>query len=226
MESLRRVDAASVANPLRVDIVSDIVCPWCVIGYKQLERAFMLSDLAAEVHWHPFELNPDMSAQGENLREHIAAKYGTTAEESQEARARLTQLGAALGFTFDYRDDMRMMNTFRAHQLLHWAEPEGRGHALKMALFSAYFTERHNLDDPDVLADVAAGIGLDRHEAMAVLTDRRYAEAVRERERFWVSRGITGVPAIIFNQRYLATGAQGVDGYFHILSRLAKEEAA
>ena len=226
MESLRRVDAASADNPLRVDIVSDVVCPWCVIGYKQLERALMLSDLVAEVHWHPFELNPDMGVQGENLREHIAAKYGTTPEESQESRARLTHLGAALGFTFDYSDDMRMVNTFRAHQLLHWAEREGHGHALKMALFAAYFTERCNLDDLGVLVAVAADVGLDRREAMTVLAEGRYAEAVRERERFWAARGITGVPAIVFNQRYLATGAQGVDNYFHILNRLAEEQAA
>lgn len=225
MESLRRVEAASVASPIRIDIVSDVVCPWCVIGYKQLERALILSDLVAEIHWHPFELNPDMGAAGENLRDHLAAKYGTSVEESQDARARLTQLGEALGFTFDYRDDMRLVNTFRAHQLLHWAERESRGQALKMALFAAYFTERRNLDDPDVLIDVAAGVGLDRNEAAAVLAEGRYAEAVREREGFWVSRGITGVPAIIFNQRRLATGAQGVDRYFRILDRLAKEQA-
>ncbi len=225
MESLRQAEVESVASPLRVDIVSDIVCPWCVIGYKQLERALVLSGLTAEVHWHPFELNPDMGERGENLREHLAAKYGTTPEGSQEARARLTQLGEALGFTFDYRDDMRMMNTFRAHQLLHWGERKGRGQALQMALFAAYFAERRDLHDPEVLAAEAESVGLDRQEALAVLAEGRYAEAVRERQSYWVARGITGVPAMVFNQRYLATGAQGVDSYFHLLSRLAKEQA-
>ncbi len=225
MESLRRAEVESVADPIRVDIVSDVVCPWCVIGYKQLERALMLSDLVAEVHWHPFELNPHMSEQGENLREHLAAKYGTTREQSEESRARLTQLGEALGFVFDYRDDMRMVNTFRAHQLLHWAERQGRGQALKLALFTAYFTERRDLHDPEVLAAVAESVGLDRQEALAVLAEGRYAEAVRERQSYWVARGITGVPAMVFNRRYLSTGAQGVDSYFHLLSRLAKEQA-
>lgn len=225
MESLRQAEVERVASPLRVDIVSDMVCPWCVIGYKQLERALMLSGLTAEVYWHPFELNPEMGEQGENLREHLAAKYGTTPEGSQEARARLTHLGEALDFTFEYRDDMRMMNTFRAHQLLHWGEREGFGQQLQMALFSAYFTERRDLHDSEVLADAAQGVGLDRREALAVLAEGRYAEAVRERQSYWVARGITGVPAMIFNQRYLATGAQGVDNYFHLLSRLAKEQA-
>ena len=127
---------------LRIDIVSDVVCPWCIIGYKQLERALEESGIAARVHWHPFELNPHMADEGENLREHLAAKYGTSPEGSRKARARLTELGAQLGFTFNYADDMRMVNTFRAHQLLHWAEGEGRGHDLQMALFALGRTAR------------------------------------------------------------------------------------
>ena len=105
-------------TPLRVDIVSDVVCPWCVIGYHQLAHAANATVVAIDVHWHPFELNPNMVQEGENLREHLAAKYGTTPEGSRKARARLTEMGAALGFTFNYADDMRMVNTFRAHQLI------------------------------------------------------------------------------------------------------------
>ncbi len=143
-------DAAgrTVATTLRIDIVSDVVCPWCVIGFKQLERAIDESGVAAEIHWHPFELNPQMAEEGENLREHLAAKYGTTPEESRQARDRLTEMGEELGFTFSYAGDMRMVNTFRAHQLLHWAEVEGRGQDLQMALFAAFFTERRDLNDP------------------------------------------------------------------------------
>ncbi len=211
---------------IRIDIVSDVVCPWCIIGYKQLQRALEEGGVAAEVHWHPFELNPHMADGGENLREHLAAKYGTTPDGSRQARARLTQLGAELGFTFNYADDMRMVNTFRAHQLLHWAEGEGHGHDLQMALFAAFFGERRNLNDPAELAEFAAGVGLDRDEALAVLADGRYAEAVRRREQLWIDRGIHGVPAMIFQERYMASGAQGVENYRRILQRLAEELAA
>ncbi len=216
----------TITAEIRIDIVSDVVCPWCIIGYKQLERALEESGVAAEVHWHPFELNPHMAEEGENLREHLAAKYGTTPEGSRQARARLTELGAELGFEFNYADDMRMYNTFRAHQLLHWAGAQGRQHALKMALFGAFFTHRRDVNDIEVLADVAASIDLPRASALAVLTDGRFAEAVRQDEALWTSRGITGVPAMVFDQRYLLVGAQGVETYKQMLERLAEERAA
>ncbi len=211
---------------IRIDIVSDVVCPWCIIGYKQLERALGESGVTAELRWHPFELNPQMSEEGENLREHLAAKYGTTPEGSRQARARLTELGAELGFAFNYADDMRMYNTFRAHQLLHWAGTQGRQHALKMALFAAFFTHRRDVNDIEVLAEVAALIGLPKASALAVLTEGRFAEAVREEEAFWTSRGITGVPAMVFDQRYLLVGAQGAETYKPMLENLAEERAA
>lgn len=211
---------------IRIDIVSDVVCPWCIIGFKQLEQAVAESGIGVVVHWHPFELNPQMAEEGENLQEHVATKYGTTPEGSRKARARLTELGASLGFTFDYADDMRMVNTFRAHQLLHWAESLGQGHQMKMALFAAFFTERRDVNDPQVLADVAAGIGLDRAEALAVLADGRFAEDVRTREQFWTSHGIQGVPAMIFDKHYLVSGAQGVENYRAFLAQVAEEKAA
>ena len=217
---------AHPTTPIRIDIVSDVVCPWCIIGYKQLERALQETKTAADIHWHPFELNPRMAQEGENLREHLAAKYGTTPEGSRRARARLTELGAELGFVFDYTDDMRMVNTFRAHQLLKWAEEHGRGHDLQMALFAAFFAERLDLNDPAVLARVAARIGLDGDEALAVLTDGRYAEDVRQDEQFQISRGIEGVPAMIIDEKYLVVGAQGVDNYRSILEKIAGAHAA
>ena len=217
---------AHPTTPIRIDIVSDVVCPWCIIGYRQLERALQETKTAADIHWHPFELNPQMAQEGENLREHLAAKYGTTPEGSRRARARLTELGAELGFVFDYTDDMRMVNTFRAHQLLKWAEEHGRGHDLQMALFAAFFAERLDLNDPAVLARVAARIGLDGDEALAILTDGRYAEDVRQDEQFWISRGIEGVPAMIIDEKYLVVGAQGVDNYRSILEKIAGAHAA
>ncbi|GGE98991.1 frnE protein [Stappia taiwanensis] len=209
-----------------MDIVSDVVCPWCVIGYHQLAKAVEETGIAVEIHWHPFELNPRMAEEGENLREHLAAKYGTTPEGSRKARARLTEMGAVLGFEFNYADDMRMWNTFRAHQLIDWAEEQGRAHAAELALFAAFFTRRENLADPTVLADVAAEIGLDRDAARAMLEGGERAERVRERETFWLERGVQGVPAMIFEQRHLVTGAQGEETYARILNQLSAVKAA
>lgn len=219
-------EAETGGGPMRIDIVSDVVCPWCIVGYRQLEQALENSGIAAEIAWHPFELNPQMREEGENLREHLMGKYGISAEDSARARNRLASIGEELGFTFRYGEDMRMVNTFRAHQLLHWAETLGRQHDLKLALFAAYFTENRDVSDPQVLVDVAAGIGLDGEEAAAVLADGRYAQAVRAAQSVWLERGVSGVPAMILDGRYMVPGAQGVETYQAILQRLRDRPAA
>lgn len=213
---------------LRVDIVSDVVCPWCIIGYKQLEEALERTGTEVEIHWQPFELNPNMPSEGQNIREHVAEKYGATAEQSAKTRAQMKDLGTSLGFTFSYNDESRIVNTFQAHQLLHWANEQGREHDLKMALFDQYFTAGGDVSNSEVLLQAVAEVGLDVAEAKAVLGEGRYAKAVREREEFWTSNGISGVPAMIFNQKHLVTGAQGADNYASILTQLttATEPAA
>lgn len=213
-------------QPIRVDIVSDVVCPWCAIGYRQLQKAVQDTGIAIDVYWHPFELNPQMADEGENLRDHLAAKYGTTPEDSARARARLTALGADLGFAFNFTDDMRMWNTFRAHQLIDWAAGSGKAHAVKMALFAAYFTKARNISDPQVLAELAQQTGLDRDAARAMLDSGAQADAVRAKERFWTARGISGVPAMIFDKTHLLTGAQGEATYARILDHITQEPAA
>jgi predicted DsbA family dithiol-disulfide isomerase len=212
------------SKKLHIDIVSDVVCPWCIIGYRQLEKALQVSGTDYEIHWHPFELNPDMPPEGQNLGEHIAEKYGATKQQSQENRLRMTQAGNDVEFAFNFTDDMRMHNTFNVHQLLHWANQQGRMHDLKQALFVAHFTHSRNLSDNNVLADVAAEIGLDRSEALTTLADQRFASDVRTAEKTWVSKGISGVPAVIFDHRHLVTGAQGVENYTRILEQLAAAE--
>lgn len=213
------------AKPLRIDFISDVVCPWCVIGYRQLEKALDAAGTDYEIHWHPFELNPDMPAEGQNLGEHIAEKYGSTREQSQQARARITELGSELDFRFAFSDETRMFNTFDAHRLIHWAESQGKGHALKQALFAAYFTEQRDVSDRAMLAEAAEAVGLDKAEAEAVLASDRYGAEVRQEESMWMQNNIRGVPAIIFNNRHLVTGAQGVDNYSRILAQLAAAEA-
>ncbi|WP_146591450.1 DsbA family oxidoreductase [Puniceibacterium confluentis] len=211
-----------MSEPLRIDIVSDVMCPWCVIGFRQLARALEETGTAHEIHWHPFELNPQMPTEGQNLREHIIEKYGTTPEQSEQSRRQMTAIGNELGFPFRFADDMRMHNTFNAHQLLHWARELGRVHDLKQALFAAHFTNLRNLSDISVLADVAGENGLDGAEALAVLQDQRHADEVRAHEAFWQKQEIQGVPAVIFDSRHLVTGAQGVECYTSILNQLAE----
>lgn len=213
-------------NPLRIDIVSDVVCPWCVIGWRQLDQALAATGIPAEVHWHPFELNPELAPEGEELFAYLSRKYGITPEQSRANRARIAGLGAELGFSFAFDDGSRIRNSFRAHQLIHWAGLAGRAHAAKQALFAAHFTRGQDIHDLDVLADVAAAIGLDPAEARAVLAEGRYAEAVREAETLWTGRGIQAVPAIVFAGRYLVSGAQGVENFGAILERLASDRTA
>ena len=211
----------SSEKPLRIDIVSDVVCPWCVIGYRQLAEALKQTNTEYEIHWHPFELNPNMPSEGQNMREHIMEKYGSSKQESDASRARLMEAGNEVGFTFNFNDDTRMHNTFNLHQLLHWADQQGRMHELKQALFAAHFTNGRNISDNSVLADIAAETGLNRNEALAVLEDQRFAKEVRAAEQHWQQQGIQSVPAVIFNERHLVSGAQGVENFTSILQQLA-----
>ena len=210
-------------QPLRIDIVSDVVCPWCIIGYRQLAEALKQTNAEHEIHWHPFELNSNMPSEGQNLREHIMEKYGSSKEESDASRIRMTEAGSEDGFEFNFNDDTRMHNTFNLHQLLYWAGQQGQKpmHDLKQALFSAHFTKGRNISDHAVLADIAAEVGLDRSEALAVLEEQRFAKEVRAEEQHWQQQGIQSVPAMIFNERHLVSGAQGVENYVNILEQLA-----
>lgn len=213
------------ADIIRVDIVSDVVCPWCIIGFKQLEQALAIGGLTAHLRWHPFELNPSMPPEGQNLRAHLVEKYGITTEQSAAARDRLTRLGAELEFVFNYADDMRMVNTFAAHQLLDWADEQGRQHPLKLALFSAFFTQGLDVSDHAVLVAAAEQAGLDPAAARDVLATGDHAQQVRDKQAFWTQRGVTGVPAMVFGGKYLVTGAQGVDSYLSVLQRCRTEAA-
>ncbi len=200
--------------------MSDVVCPWCIIGFRQLERALEAQGLDAEIHWHPFESNPDMGIQGQELREHVAEKYGSTPEQSTATRPRLSALGTSLDFPMDYFEGMRIWNTFKAHRLLHWAGEAGKGTALKRVLFESYFQRRERVADPEILIAAAGRAGLEESEARAVLEEGRLADAVRQLEAFWAERGIQGVPAMIFQGRYLLSAAQGEDRYAAFLAQL------
>ena len=213
-------------SPLRIDIVSDVMCPWCVIGYRQLAIALEANGIDHEIHWHPFELNPNMPAEGQDMREHLVEKYGITPAQSDANRANMTARGDELGFEFNFADGFRMHNTFNTHQLLHWANEQGRKNDLKQALFTAHFTYGRDLSDDAILAEIAVEIGLDREEASAVLADQRFAAQVRQEQQFWTQQGISGVPAMVFDRQHLVTGAQGVENYKSILTKLNELDGA
>ncbi|MEH6832596.1 DsbA family oxidoreductase [Sulfitobacter sp.] len=220
-------ESARQPAPLQIDIVSDVMCPWCIVGFRQLEQALATTETGAYIRWHPFELNPTMPAEGQNLREHISEKYGASPEQSAQNRAQLQGIGADLAIEFKFGDDSRIVNTFAAHQLLDWAQSQGLQHPLKLALFEAHFTQGRDVSEIDILADVAESVGLDRDAAAQVLKSGSHANDTRARQQFWTERGITGVPAVVFDGKYLLTGAQGAQTYAQMLRKvLAEREEA
>lgn len=212
---------------IRIDVVSDVMCPWCVVGFWGLSKALeaLEGKMIADIHWQPFELNPGMPEEGQNMREHLVEKYGITPEESDQNRERIRQAGEALGFTFNFSDDMKMVNTFNAHQLLHWAGPQGKQTALKKALFTAHFTDNKNVNDSEVLASIAESVGLDKEEAKAVIADQRFALEVRANQQQWQEAGIRSVPAVILQQKYLLSGGQPPEAFIEALTQVIKEES-
>lgn len=219
---------------LKIDFVSDVSCPWCVIGLKALDQALarVASDVEAELHFQPFELNPNMAPEGEDITEHITRKYGISEAQAEANRAAIRERGAALGFTFSGSNASgggrsRIYNTFDAHRLLHWAESVGQSQqkALKEALFTAYFTDGRSPASHEVLLQVVSGVGLDTTRAADILASDEFAADVRERADFFAAHGIRSVPAIIINDRHLISGGQPVEVFEQALRQLAKSEA-
>jgi predicted DsbA family dithiol-disulfide isomerase len=206
---------------LKIDFVSDVSCPWCAVGLYSLQGALARLDgkVAADIHVQPFELNPDMAMGGEDIDEHLHKKYGSSAQQLERNREVLRQRGAEVGFEFRRRE--RVYNTFDAHRLLHWASLEGRGVDLKQALLRAYFSDGRDVGDHETLVDVAASAGLPADRAREILASREFADEVRAHERFYIERGINGVPAVIVNEQYLISGGQPVDVFESALKRIA-----
>ncbi|MBK8543675.1 MAG: DsbA family oxidoreductase [Caulobacteraceae bacterium] len=214
-----------MAGPLRIDFVSDVACPWCVVGLRSLLKALDETGAKAEIHLQPFELNPDMAPEGENTAEHVAKKYGSTPERSQAAREAIKSHGAALGFTFNYGPESRIWNTFDAHRLLHWAELKGNGLALKQALFKLNFTDQRSTSDHAALIDAVRDAGLDVVRAQAILATDEFATEVRHAEEFWRSNGINAVPSAIFNQRWLIQGGQPPEVFARVIGDILSGKA-
>ncbi len=218
---------------LKIDFVSDVSCPWCVIGLKALDQALanVGADITADIHFQPFELNPNMAAAGQDITEHITQKYGITQSQANANRENIRQRGAELGFKFALASEpgggrSRIYNTFDAHRLLHWAGSLdlARQKALKEALFTAYFTDGQSPGSHEVLVRVAGQVGLDVAVAKAVLTSGQFAAEVREAEQFYNGQGIHSVPAVIINDKHLISGGQPVEVFENALRRVAAGE--
>jgi len=213
----------SAATPIKIDFVSDVVCPWCAVGLASLQQAIdrLGDDVAVDLHFQPFELNPQMAAEGEDIDEHITRKYGSTPQQLAQNREAIRARGAALGFTFGTRQ--RIYNTFDAHRLLHWAalESHEKEMALKQALLRAYFTDGEDVSSHATLTRIAAQAGLGAGRAEQILASDEYADDVRAQERYYTERGIRAVPSVIINDRHLISGGQPVEVFEQALRQIA-----
>ncbi len=214
-----------MSDKIKIDIVSDVVCPWCTIGYKRLDKA--ISDLGIqdqiEIEWHPFELNPNMPKEGQNVQEHLTEKYGSSLEEQRRSQEYMAEAGAALGFTFDYFEEMRMVNTFEAHILLEYAKGYGKQTELKMRLTTAFFSERKDVSNRAVLKQALLDIGLNAAEALSKLDNDEARYDLRSKQNYWKNLGVNSVPTIVFNKKSAVTGAQAVDVFKQILSEIIEQ---
>ncbi len=216
-----------MTTSLQIDFVSDIACPWCAVGLGGLEQAMeqLLGQVDAHIRFQPFELNPAMGPEGQDVTEHLTQKYGSTAEQQAQIRETIRSRGAEVGFSFKPEGRGRIWNTFDAHRLLHWAGEQGpdKQYALKKELLAAYHGRADNVSDAEVLVRACRTVGLDEARARAILASEDYALAVRQAQMQWQQAGINSVPAVIVNQRYLISGGQPVGVYVEALRRIAAE---
>lgn len=195
---------------LQIDIVSDIACPWCAIGYARLEQAMssLAGELTFQVEWHAFELNPDKASDGEPILQALSRKYGRSVEEMEAAQRNMMGIAKGLGLNFSKMQERFTRNTFDAHRLVKWAGEQNRQTDMKMALFDAYFGHAADISDIQVLIDCAESIGLDGSKAREILASDAFAEPVRADEALYQQSGVSAVPAFIINNRHLISGAQ------------------
>jgi len=208
---------------MRIDFISDVACPWCAVGLNSLERALQAlgPELAVELHFQPFELNPTMPAEGADAAEYLKTKYGLNDAQLAQNRATIRERGAAVGFAFGER--AHVWNTFDAHRLLYWAALQGAEaqRALKHALLRAYHGQGRNPGAREVLLALATEVGLDAAEAARVIDEGRYADEVRAAEDAWQRAGIRSVPSIVIDQRHLIQGGQPPEVFEQALRQLA-----
>lgn len=210
---------------LKIDFVSDVSCPWCIIGYKALELALqsLSPEIQADITWQPFELNPAMPIEGQEITEHITQKYGITIEQSEQSREVIKQRGLDVGYEFGNRGGGRIYNTFDAHRLLHWAKEQGKQTELKLALFDLYFKQSGNPSDHQQLLETVEKVGLDPELAKQIVDTNQYEQEVRKLQHHYQALGISSVPAVIVNNKHLISGGQPADVFEQALRDIAKD---
>jgi predicted DsbA family dithiol-disulfide isomerase len=214
-----------MSKHLKLDIVSDISCPWCIIGYQALNQALtkLAPEISADITWQPFELNPQMPKEGQEITEHITEKYGISVEQSNQNREMIKQRGLDLGYEFGNRGGGRIYNTFDAHRLLHWAKEYNKQTELKLAFFDLYFKNSGNPSHHQELLSVIDKVGLDRKKAEQILSSNEYEQDVRDLQSKYQSAGISSVPAVIINNKHLISGGQPADVFEQALRDIAQE---
>ncbi len=215
-------------NTIKIDFVSDIACPWCAVGLAALQSAIdnVKDEVKVELHFQPFELNPTMPPEGEDIVEHLMKKYRMSPEQVAQNQEHIRQRGAEVGFTFNMSGRTRTYNTFDAHRLLHWAETEANMETqrmLKWALLEAYFTLGQDPSSHAVLLSAVEKAGMDTTRAASILADDTYLTEVREREKLYVSQGINSVPSVIFNGKHLIQGGQPAAVFEQAIRRIAAD---
>jgi len=215
-----------MGTPIRVDFISDVVCPWCAIGLGALEQAIqrLAGEIVIELNFEPFELNPTMPPDGQNAVQHIMQKYGSTASDIQRGQQSIRSGGNSVGFHFDFDKRTHFYNSFDAHRLVFWAGVERLQLPLYQKLLSAYFSEGQDISSHETLASIAGSVGLSEENAYKVLSSNLYVDEVRERELYFTNRGIHAVPAVVLNGQQIFTGAQSVDYYEQLLRKAAGQQ--
>jgi predicted DsbA family dithiol-disulfide isomerase len=211
---------------MKIEVVSDVACPWCAVGVSSLDKAIagLAGELDIELSFQPFELNPDMGPEGEDVVPYLGAKYGIDEAQIRRNQQAIRERGAAVGFAFGER--ARVWNTFDAHRLLHWAALEGRQGELKRALLHAYHGDGRNPGSREVLLDLATQVGLDATRAAQILGSDEVAPEVRAEQHQWLQAGIQSVPAVVVNRRHLISGAHPPEVFADALRRIAAQTAA
>lgn len=206
---------------LSVDVISDVICPWCFIGKRRLEKAIVAHGGQVKVRWHPYQLNPTMPKEGISRREYRTKKFGSW-ERSQELDTRVVAVGQDEGIDFNFDRIERTPNTLDAHRLIWLAELEGVQDAVVEALFIAYFTEGRDISNPRRLLDVVAEAGLDRSKCEAILNSDEGLEAIKESEELYRGYHLDGVPFFIINDRIMLTGAQQPETFLEAFRKVSE----
>jgi predicted DsbA family dithiol-disulfide isomerase len=214
-----------MATELKIDIVSDISCPWCIIGFKSLQTALkeIGPDIIANIEWQPFELNPQMPTEGQNITEHITQKYQISEQQAGQNREAIKQRGLSVGYEFGNREGGRIYNTFDAHRLLHWAKTQSKQTDLKLALFDLYFKDSGNPSAHDQLLKTVKSVDLDVIEAKQILDSDQFTADVRQLQQYYQNAGVQSVPAVIVNNKHLISGGQSADVFQQALIKIARE---